>query len=335
MNIPILAEYRKEFSFKSEDTIVVSLKGLARLCGVTKQALSQNLTENRSTSDLAFRLRRRNYDIADLLKNGFDDIASSIVICYYAMYSRNCTEKAKAMLEVLQAIGARVLFKQVMQLNETEKEHEGQPSLLPNTDSIGAFFTSGTTRNGYLWRLFWYHVNGEERHLIPVIFKEDNWYVQIRAVRTAFNANYSMSIDWELDLDEFEWMFTGTPLEKHGNFSNVTKVRKVLKQHDSLKTFDDWANQLNVFVEPKKEPKLVAKEETKSLKKEEPQLVVKEEATLGDVKEMSDSLTVFHSFAMRLINEVHKDNVMKMTNEQLKRGMLEVAFDMLKFVSNV
>ena len=159
------------------------------------------------------------------------------------------------------------------------------------------FFNSGTTRNGYIWRLFWYRNNDGARYLIPLIFWDDIWYLQISAVRSAFNANYSMVIDWEIDLDEFDWMFLGTCLEQNKNFSSIAKVRKVLKQHNLLQVFDNWASQLNVFSEPK------------SIVKQKDELVIQEKTEEVVTSEGSDSMTVFHHFAMRLINEVHKDNL--------------------------
>lgn len=319
MNISILADCRKEFRVNASGAVVASMRGVARICDVDDKSIRYNLGAEQKPTKLAQMLKDKGFEPAELAKNGFPDTAVAIVVEYYAFEAgRYCTERAKSFYRMFASIGIRVFLKEWLGTNVQPSRKTEKEDIVP----IGSFFNSGTTRNGYIWRLFWYRNNDGERHLIPVIFRDDIWYVQISAVRSAFNASYSMVIDWEIDLDEFDWMFLGTCLEQNKNFSSVAKVQKVLKQHNLLQVFDNWASQLNVFSEPK------------SIVKQE-ELVIQEKTEKVVTGEVSDSMTVFHHFAMRLINEVHKDNLMSLTNEELKRGMLEVAFDMLKFVSNV
>lgn len=310
MNIANLTNLRNESHIEDGGIVVVSMRGLGLICDVSPSGISQNI--NNSSSKLSQMLEERGFYRDRLIREGFPDMAVAVVVEYYALDAgRYCTVQAKNFLRASSAIGTRVFLTKIV------------ANTVANKEELGRFVHSGVTALGNIWRVFIYH-----KKMIPIVYVEGNWFLQIRGLRSAFGLNCSMNVDLTIDLNDFEWMFHGmNDIEKHGNFASLNRVKELMKSKDLLTKFENWANALDVFAEPK--------EETKSLKKEEPQLVVKEEATLGDVKQMSDSLTVFHSFAMRLINEVHKDNVMNVTNEQLKRGMLEVAFDMLKFVSNV
>lgn len=320
MNISILADYRKEFRVNAIGAVVASMRGVARICDVSEQAISKNLRDNLSCSKLAQMLKDKGFEPDNLAKDGFPDTAVAIVVEYYAFEAgRYCTEQAKSFYRLFASIGIRAFLKEWL---ESKAESKAKKCVI----HYGSLLNSGVTRKGYTWRVFSFcnPVNGTKT-LIPVVYVDNVWYLQTRAVIKGFNVQRSVSVDLTIDFDEFDWMFLST-IEKSGNFCTVNSLEKVFTEQN-LMHFANWSKLLNVFAEPEVQITPVTKvtKEVKELDVKKPQ----------DLLFSKHELTVFHSFATRLINEVHFNNTMGLSNEQLKGEVLAVAFDILKYISKV
>lgn len=313
MNITILADSRKEFSVNSNGVVVASMRGVARICDVSQPALSKSLKGGLKPSKLGQMLMDKGFDPADLVKNGFPDTALTIVVEYYTLDAGHyCTEQAKAFYRTFASIGTRTFLKEW--LGDDGKKQ-------PNP--YGSLVNQGVTCNGHIWRVFWFkNLATQISTLIPVVNVDGNWYLQTRAILNAFKIQKAISVDLTIDLEEFEWMFNGLPIEKHTNFASRERIEGLLKQSGGFESFAFWATNLQVF----KIPEDLKAQQTQKV--EVKVLEPKTNLSLPPQVNVIDDLNMFHNIAMRLINEVHKASVM---NTDLKKSVLEVAFDVLKF----
>jgi hypothetical protein len=116
MNNDIIKQIQQEYRIADDGSVTVSIRGAARLCGVTEQALSKQFStgsagDKLKTSKLIEMLMQYGFE-GDNLKQfasfGIPDTALAIVIQYYAMFAgRYCTEQAKLALAAFAAIGIR------------------------------------------------------------------------------------------------------------------------------------------------------------------------------------------------------------------------------------
>jgi hypothetical protein len=116
MNNDIIKQIQQEYRIADDGSVTVSIRGAARLCGVTEQALSKQFStgsegDNLKISKLVEMLMQYGFE-GDNLKQfasfGIPDTALAIVIQYYAMFAgRYCTEQAKLALAAFAAIGIR------------------------------------------------------------------------------------------------------------------------------------------------------------------------------------------------------------------------------------
>lgn len=308
MNISSLADCRKEFRVNGDGIVVASMRGVARICDVNASSLTRSLQDTLKPSKLGKMLKDKGFEPAELLKNGFSDLAVAIVVEYYAFEAGHyCTEQAKAFYRTFANIGIRAFFKEW--LGEDVKKN----------NLLGSFFKDGVTSKGNVWRIFWLkNMRNKVSTMIPVVYVNGSWFVQCRAIMTAYDLRCSLGVDLTIDLDEFDWMFLGLPMERNGNFCSPERVKNLMGNDNA---FSVWADSLNVFAIPEKVEVKAIEEEIVDVDFSD---INKPTLSLPPVNE----LNMFHNIAMRLINEVHKANV---ANVDLKGSVLEVAFDVLKF----
>lgn len=140
----IIRQIQQEYRIADDGSVTVSIRGAARLCGVTEQALSKQFStgsagDNLKPSKLIEMLMQYGFE-GDNLKQfasfGIPDTAMAIVIQYYAMFAgRYCTEQAKRALAAFAAIGIRTWIQTEAGWSQPQKS---PPKALPHdfTDEV-------------------------------------------------------------------------------------------------------------------------------------------------------------------------------------------------------
>lgn len=101
-------EIKGEFSVKADGTTTISIRGAARLLGISHQSLSKNLGGNLNGSNLAEALTRKGFNPATFGEKGIPDTAFSFMVTHYAFKAgRYCTTQAESLHDAFEAIGVR------------------------------------------------------------------------------------------------------------------------------------------------------------------------------------------------------------------------------------
>ena len=86
----------------------LSIRGLARLCGVPHTSLIRGSAVG--TAALAEKLLEHGFEATDLSENGFNSVASWLVIEYFAFNARIPTTEAKQTAGILGSLGNQAAF---------------------------------------------------------------------------------------------------------------------------------------------------------------------------------------------------------------------------------
>lgn len=102
----LLDEIKSEFEVKGKGVGYVSIRGAARIVGVTHTSLVRDGVF--SNQKLSEKLEGFGFDAAAFVKDGIPDAALAIIVEYFAFDAgKNCTSEAKACQRAFAAIGIR------------------------------------------------------------------------------------------------------------------------------------------------------------------------------------------------------------------------------------
>lgn len=109
----IIRQIQQEYRIADDGSVTVSIRGVARLAGVSWQALSKQFSTgseggNISGSKLVQTLESRGFEAATFSVAGVPDTAVALILEYYAFDAgKRCTEQAKNCCRAFMAIGIR------------------------------------------------------------------------------------------------------------------------------------------------------------------------------------------------------------------------------------
>lgn len=105
-------QIKDEINFDSQGHGTLSLAGVGRLVGISKQNLSQIV--NKKTAKLTQLLVQHGFEPSTFPEKGVPDTAISVIVSYYAYKAGNrCTNEARLVGDVFLAIGVRVWMQRV------------------------------------------------------------------------------------------------------------------------------------------------------------------------------------------------------------------------------
>lgn len=139
-----IGKIESEFAVNAKGQATVSLRGAARICGVTEQALSVHFGDNLKPSKLTKTLFTQGFD-ADKVKrfavDGILDTALAVIIQHYAVHAgRYCTEPAKLALSAFAAVGIRTWIQSELGWQKPEPKPKPVKHLPPTPDEIASVF---------------------------------------------------------------------------------------------------------------------------------------------------------------------------------------------------
>ncbi|MEM9273806.1 MAG: hypothetical protein AAGA80_12685 [Cyanobacteria bacterium P01_F01_bin.143] len=134
-------DIRQEFSIDEKGKAYASQSAIARLCGVTQQAINKLLLQLKGTTKPVSESLEPFTGIDYMATTKIPDIVVAAIINHYAMYARKTTEEAKKVSLCFQAIGIRTWI-------QTELGWQQEKPQLSLEDTITlANFASTTAQN--------------------------------------------------------------------------------------------------------------------------------------------------------------------------------------------
>ncbi|MBE9039363.1 hypothetical protein IQ235_00950 [Oscillatoriales cyanobacterium LEGE 11467] len=130
----IIQQIQQEYRIADDGSVTVSIRGVARLAGVSWQALSKQFSTgssggNISSSKLVQSLESRGFEAATFSVTGVPDTAVALILEYYAFDAgKRCTDRAKNCCRAFMAIGIRTWIQQQAGWSQPQKS---QPKALP------------------------------------------------------------------------------------------------------------------------------------------------------------------------------------------------------------
>ena len=125
-----LTAINQEFRIREDGVAIASIRGTARLAGVSHTALTKLLGSmggNLEGSKLAVTLTNHGFEGGNLVDSGIPDTAVSLIIEYYAFDAgRYCNDTAKSTYRAFASIGIRTWIKQELGVTD-------EPAAPPST----------------------------------------------------------------------------------------------------------------------------------------------------------------------------------------------------------
>ncbi|HEY9799439.1 MAG TPA: hypothetical protein V6D25_03695 [Leptolyngbyaceae cyanobacterium] len=128
----IIEQVKEEIEVDASGQGKASMKGTARLAGVSDKAIGKALeSANLEPSKLALMLMEHGFDAANLTfwrTNGIPDIAIAIILDYYGYEAgRYCTKQAKLICRAFKTIGIRAWMQNITGWKNTSNQQPEQP----------------------------------------------------------------------------------------------------------------------------------------------------------------------------------------------------------------
>jgi hypothetical protein len=257
--VHISDDIKKEFKIDSTGKAIVSIRGAARIAGVSDTALRSNLKfkgANLSVSKMAEMLVDAGFEGANFSsfsKQGIPDTALATILEYYAHDAKeNCTQQAKLACRAYAAIGIRTWIQNELGYQKQEQHDR------PNLDT----FTIYDLKPWQIERLVAAIECRKENESIPAAYFEGM-------------ENFDESV-WEIPFEVIDWLhslhqdlieeFTYRKCLESNNLSSNNVLQDYVRRFEADAAIRDYSQirDMAKVIAPFEKIQLVEKELTKS-----------------------------------------------------------------------